>query len=92
MRSFIDENKIEKLLSETRPDKGRVREIIQKALSKKRLELEETAALLNVKSLRKRFTATASYYSHHSTSVMTAAMTAPIAPSAVPTGRRSAKL
>jgi len=48
MRSFIDEEKIEKLLREVRPDKVRVREIIQKAISKKRLEPEETAALLNV--------------------------------------------
>lgn len=47
-KSFIDEKKIENLLRETSPDKARVREIIRKSLSKKRLELAETAILLNV--------------------------------------------
>ncbi|MEA3493891.1 MAG: [FeFe] hydrogenase H-cluster radical SAM maturase HydG [Candidatus Margulisiibacteriota bacterium] len=48
MKSFIDENKIETLLKETRPEKSQVKDIIQKSLSKQRLSLEETAALLNV--------------------------------------------
>ena len=48
MKSFIDEVKIERLLKESVPEKQKVREIIQKSLSKKRLELEETAVLLNV--------------------------------------------
>ncbi len=49
MKSFIDEQKIEKLLKETQPDKNQVREIIQKSLNKNRLSLEECAVLLNVK-------------------------------------------
>ena len=48
LKSFINEDKIHKLLKETKPDKERVREIIKKSLAKNRLELEETATLLNV--------------------------------------------
>jgi 2-iminoacetate synthase len=48
MKSFIDEQKIERLLKETKPDNGQVKDIIQKSLSKQRLSLSETAALLNV--------------------------------------------
>lgn len=48
MKSFIDEEKIEKLLNESKPDKARVKAIIDKSLSKQRLSLEETATLLNV--------------------------------------------
>jgi len=48
MKSFIDEEKIQKLLNGTKPDKHLVRAIIQKSLSKQRLELEDTAALLRV--------------------------------------------
>lgn len=48
LKSFIDEKKIHQFLKETKPDKKRVRDIINKSLSKNRLKLEETAALLNV--------------------------------------------
>lgn len=48
MKSFIDEEKIEKLLNESKPDRARVKAIIDKSLSKQRLSLEETATLLNV--------------------------------------------
>lgn len=47
MKNFIDEKKIEGLIQKTRPDKVRIREIINKSLSKQRLELEETAQLLS---------------------------------------------
>ncbi len=48
LKSFIDEDRIYKLLTETKSDKSRVREIIQKSLAKNRLEPEETAVLLKV--------------------------------------------
>ena len=48
LKSFIDENKINQLLAKAKPTKERVREIIKKSLAKNRLELEETATLLNV--------------------------------------------
>ncbi|OGC23109.1 [FeFe] hydrogenase H-cluster radical SAM maturase HydG [candidate division WOR-1 bacterium RIFOXYB2_FULL_42_35] len=47
MQSFIDEKLINNLLRETSSQRAMVREIIQKSLSKKRLELNEVAALLN---------------------------------------------
>jgi len=47
MQPFIDPDEIWKLINETRPDRQRVREIIAKSLDKKRLTLEETAALVN---------------------------------------------
>lgn len=47
-KTFVDEEKINKLLEETKnPEKERVEEIINKSLNKKRLELEEMAVLLN---------------------------------------------
>jgi len=48
LRSFIDEDLIHQLLKDARPEKNRVREIIQKSLAKVRLEPEETAALLKI--------------------------------------------
>jgi len=48
LKSFIDEDRIQLLLKKTRPNKSRVREIIQKSLAKNRLELKETAMLLKV--------------------------------------------
>ncbi len=47
MQPFIDPDEIKDLLHRVRPDKARVREVIQAALGKKRLSLEETAVLLN---------------------------------------------
>jgi 2-iminoacetate synthase len=44
--NFIQEAKLHKLIEQTRPDDGRVREVIAKSLSKQPLQLEETAALL----------------------------------------------
>jgi len=46
---FIDDRKLEETLAAARPDVVRVREVLAKSLSKKRLEPEETAALLAVK-------------------------------------------
>ncbi|MBN2466140.1 [FeFe] hydrogenase H-cluster radical SAM maturase HydG, partial [candidate division WOR-3 bacterium] len=46
---FIDDRKIEETLAAARPNQARVREILAKSLSKKRLEPEETAALLAIK-------------------------------------------
>jgi 2-iminoacetate synthase len=46
---FIDDRKIEATLAAARPDPARVREILAKSLSKKRLEPEETATLLAIK-------------------------------------------
>ncbi|MGM0641561.1 MAG: [FeFe] hydrogenase H-cluster radical SAM maturase HydG [Thermotogota bacterium] len=47
-KTFIDEEKINYLLEETKnPEKARVEEIINKSLNKQRLELEEMAVLLN---------------------------------------------
>lgn len=49
-KSFIKEDEIFKLLEETQsPDKTKVEEIIQKSLSKQRLDPQEVATLLNVK-------------------------------------------
>ncbi len=46
---FIDDRRIEETLAAARPDQARVREVLAKSLSKKRLEPEETAALLAIK-------------------------------------------
>lgn len=46
---FIDDSRIEETLAVARPDPVRVREVLAKSLSKKRLEPKETAALLVVK-------------------------------------------
>jgi 2-iminoacetate synthase len=46
---FIDDRRIEETLAAARPDVVRVREVLAKSLSKKRLEPEETAALLAIK-------------------------------------------
>jgi len=47
-KAFIDEEKINTLLEETKnPEKERVEDIIAKSLSKQRLELQEMAVLLN---------------------------------------------
>jgi 2-iminoacetate synthase len=46
---FIDDSRIEATLAAARPDVVRVREVLAKSLSKKRLEPEETAALLAIK-------------------------------------------
>ena len=47
MKPFIDPGEIWNLLSNTKPDKKRVREVISKSLEKKRLTMEETAVLIN---------------------------------------------
>lgn len=47
MRSFIDVQEIEGILANSKGDKEIVREIIAKAINKERLNLEETAILLN---------------------------------------------
>ena len=46
---FVDDRKIEEALVAARPDAVRVREVLAKSLSKKRLEPEETAALLAIR-------------------------------------------
>jgi 2-iminoacetate synthase len=46
---FIDDRRIEETLAAARPDAGRVREVLAKSLAKKRLEPDETAALLAIK-------------------------------------------
>jgi 2-iminoacetate synthase len=46
---FIDDRKLEETLAAARPDVVRVREVLAKSLSKKRLEPEETAALLAIR-------------------------------------------
>jgi|WetSurMetagenome_2_1015567.scaffolds.fasta_scaffold09444_3 2-iminoacetate synthase len=46
---FIDDRRIEETLAAARPEPARVREVLAKSLSKKRLEPEETAALLAIK-------------------------------------------
>lgn len=46
---FIDEERIQQLLRETKPDPGRVREILAKSRAKNRLEPAEAATLLAVK-------------------------------------------
>ena len=45
---IIDEQKIVELLAQPKPDKQWIRDIVQKSLDKRRLSLEETAALLAV--------------------------------------------
>jgi 2-iminoacetate synthase len=47
MKSFIDPDELWNLVTTTKADKIRVREIISKSLDKHRLTLEETAALVN---------------------------------------------
>ena len=47
MTSFIDADEIWDYLNNTVSTKERVREVIAKSLSKKRLNLEETAVLIN---------------------------------------------
>lgn len=47
MQPFIDPDEIWGYLNNVKADKGRVREVIQASLDKKRLSLEETAVLLN---------------------------------------------
>jgi 2-iminoacetate synthase len=47
MKPFIDSDEIWDFIKNTRPDKQRVRDVIQASLDKKRLSLEETAVLLN---------------------------------------------
>ncbi|MFC1496736.1 [FeFe] hydrogenase H-cluster radical SAM maturase HydG [Candidatus Margulisiibacteriota bacterium] len=48
MQSFVNEDKIKKYLTAAEPSKNQIKAIIQKSLSKKRLELPEVAALLNI--------------------------------------------
>ncbi|HPE33982.1 MAG TPA: [FeFe] hydrogenase H-cluster radical SAM maturase HydG [Bacteroidales bacterium] len=47
MEPFIDPDEIWGILNNTKPDKQRVRDVIAKSLDKQRLNLEETAVLLN---------------------------------------------
>ena len=47
MKSFIDPEEIWGYINSAKPTKERVRQIIDKALDKQRLNLEETAALVN---------------------------------------------
>ncbi len=47
MKPFIDPKEISDLIENTKPTKKRVREVINKALNKNRLSLEETAVLIN---------------------------------------------
>lgn len=47
MKPFISVEEINQILKVTRPDKQMVRDIIAKSLSKQRLSLQETAALIN---------------------------------------------
>lgn len=47
MKPFIDVEEIEDYLNNTKPTRERVREVIAKSLNKQRLNLEETAVLLN---------------------------------------------
>ncbi|MCL2727675.1 MAG: [FeFe] hydrogenase H-cluster radical SAM maturase HydG [Bacteroidales bacterium] len=47
---FIDDEKLHRLINETREDLGRTREIVQKGVQKEALTLEDTAALLAVTS------------------------------------------
>ncbi|HAL46096.1 MAG TPA: [FeFe] hydrogenase H-cluster radical SAM maturase HydG [Phycisphaerales bacterium] len=46
VQDFIDDNYLQKLVDETKSDKGAVRAIIQKSLNKQALSVEETAVLL----------------------------------------------
>ena len=47
MKPFIDVGEIEDYLKNTRPDRHRVIDVIQKSLDKNRLTMEETAVLVN---------------------------------------------
>jgi 2-iminoacetate synthase len=47
MKTFIDPEEIWETLNNTKPTKERVREVIAKSLAKNRLNLEETAVLVN---------------------------------------------
>jgi 2-iminoacetate synthase len=47
MTPFIDPDEIWSIINQSKADKARVREIIQKSLDKSRLSLEETAVLIN---------------------------------------------
>jgi 2-iminoacetate synthase len=47
MKPFIDPDEIWDFINAVKPDKNRVREVIQASLDKKRLSLEETAVLIN---------------------------------------------
>ncbi len=49
MKPFIDADEIEQLLTHAKPDKVIVRDIIAKALDKRRLSMAETALLLNAR-------------------------------------------
>ena len=49
-KSFIDPNEIWDYINNTKPTKERVREVIAKSLAKNRLNLEETAVLMNADS------------------------------------------
>ena len=47
MKPFVDPEEIWDILNKTKPEKGRVRDVIAKSLDKHRLTLEETAVLVN---------------------------------------------
>lgn len=47
MKPFIDADEIWSFINNTKAEKDRVREVIQKSLNKNRLSLEETAVLIN---------------------------------------------
>ena len=47
MKPFVDPEEIWDILNTTKPEKGRVRDVIAKSLDKHRLTLEETAVLVN---------------------------------------------
>jgi 2-iminoacetate synthase len=49
MKAFIDPEEIWDYLNRVKPNKARVREVINASLDKKRLSLEETAVLINAK-------------------------------------------
>lgn len=50
MKPFIDSEEIHGFIKNSKEDKLKVREVIQKSLNKNRLSLEETAVLLNAES------------------------------------------
>ena len=47
MKPFIDTEEIWRLISNTKPERQKVRDVISKSLDKQRLTLEETAVLIN---------------------------------------------
>jgi len=49
-KPFIDANEIWDFINSSKPTKERVREVIAKSLAKNRLNLEETAVLINADS------------------------------------------